>query len=201
MVLGLRKRGARRFWLSLHGSRSLGIEVEAPDFDCGRRSVGRSRSDHRRLASEVRVRCSRRSSSSDAHLVRRRPPPGTGRDAERLRRQAAQLGQRSAVRGREGNGALQLQRSCDIAQEITRPEPFIPSSIGHHEEWIQAIKTGGTTTCNFDYSGALTEAVLLGVASHRSGEALQWDAKNLRVTNSEKAQQFIHKEYRKGWTL
>ncbi len=82
-----------------------------------------------------------------------------------------------------------------------RPEPFIPNSIGHHNEWLKAIKDGGETTCNFDYSGALTEAVLLGVAAYRSGETIEWDAKSLKVTNSEKAQHFIHKEYRKGWTL
>jgi predicted dehydrogenase len=86
-------------------------------------------------------------------------------------------------------------------QEVKRPEPFIAKSIGHHNEWIEAIKTGGTTTCNFDYSGALTESVLLGVAAHRSGSPIEWDAKNLRVTNSKKAQAMIHKEYRKGWTL
>ncbi len=85
--------------------------------------------------------------------------------------------------------------------DYKRPEPFIPRSIGHHNEWIRAIKSGGTTTCNFDYSGALTEAVLLGVASYRSGETIEWDATNLKATNSKKAQNFIHKEYRKGWTL
>ena len=89
----------------------------------------------------------------------------------------------------------------DKFPDSQRPEPFIPKSIGHHQEWIQAIKTGGPTTCNFDYSGALTESVLLGVASYRSGESIDWDAENLKVTNSPHAQQYIHKEYRKGWTL
>lgn len=85
--------------------------------------------------------------------------------------------------------------------DFKRPDPTIPRSIGHHQEWIRAIKTGGDTTCNFDYSGALTEAVLLGVASYRSGASIQWDAANLKVTNSPEAQQYIHKEYRKGWAL
>lgn len=85
--------------------------------------------------------------------------------------------------------------------DFNRPEPTIPESIGHHAEWLQAIRTAGPTTCNFDYSGALTEAVLLGVVAYRSGDTIQWDAKNLRVTNSESAQQLIHKEYRKGWDL
>ena len=82
-----------------------------------------------------------------------------------------------------------------------RPEPFIPKSIGHHAEWVHAIKNGGPTTCNFDYAGALTEAVMLGVISHRAGTEIHWDSANLQVTNSPAAQHFVHKEYRKGWTL
>jgi predicted dehydrogenase len=82
-----------------------------------------------------------------------------------------------------------------------RPPQKIPTSVGHHREWVEAIKSGGKTTCNFDYAGALTEAVLLGTVAYRSGERIEWDAENLKVTNSEKAQALIHKEYRKGWTL
>ena len=49
----------------------------------------------------------------------------------------------------------------DRYEGFQRPDPFIPASIGHHREWTEACKTGGPTTCNFDYSGALTEAALL----------------------------------------
>ena len=84
---------------------------------------------------------------------------------------------------------------------FVRPQPFIPDSIGHHLEWIQACKTGGPTTCNFDYSGALTEAVLLGNVAFRSGHKLQWDPKKLRATGCPEADQFIQYQYRKGWTL
>ena len=71
----------------------------------------------------------------------------------------------------------------DKFEDFERPEPTIPKSIGHHTEWIEAIKNGGTTTCNFDYSGALTEAVLLGAVSYRSGKTIEWDAETLKVTN------------------
>jgi predicted dehydrogenase len=85
--------------------------------------------------------------------------------------------------------------------DFKRPEPFIPPSIGHHKEWLHAIRNGGETTCNFDYSGALTEAVLLGTVAYRSGREIEWDADKLKVTNAPEAQQFVHKEYRRGWTL
>jgi len=81
------------------------------------------------------------------------------------------------------------------------PEPTIPKSIGHHAEWVDAIKSGGKTLCNFDYSGALTEAVLLGTIAYRTGQRLEWDSASLKIKNSPQAQQLVHKEYRKGWTL
>jgi predicted dehydrogenase len=80
------------------------------------------------------------------------------------------------------------------------PAPTIAESIGHHKEWVHACKTGSPTTCNFDYSGALTEAVLLGNVAYRTGQKLEWDPTSLRATNCPEAEQFLRREYRKGWT-
>jgi predicted dehydrogenase len=81
------------------------------------------------------------------------------------------------------------------------PEPTIPRSEGHHAEWIKACKEGTPTTCNFDYSGALTEAVLLGNVAYRTGKPLEWDAKTLTATNCPEASKYIAKEYRAGWEV
>ncbi len=81
------------------------------------------------------------------------------------------------------------------------PEPTIPRSIGHHAEWIKACKDGSPTTCNFDYSGALTEAVLLGNVAYRVGQKLQWDAKSLKATNCPAADALVSKQYRAGWEV
>jgi predicted dehydrogenase len=81
------------------------------------------------------------------------------------------------------------------------PDPFIPDSIGHHREWTEACKTGGPTTCNFDYSGALTEAALLCNVALRTGRKLTWDAENLRAVGCPEADTFIRRAYRAGWTL
>jgi predicted dehydrogenase len=85
--------------------------------------------------------------------------------------------------------------------EFNRPAPTIPKSVGHHQEWIAAAKTGSTTTCNFDYAGALTETVLLGNVAHRSGQRIEWDAANLAIPNAPEAEQYLQREYRAGWTL
>ncbi|ADB17006.1 oxidoreductase domain protein [Pirellula staleyi DSM 6068] len=81
------------------------------------------------------------------------------------------------------------------------PAETIPRSIGHHREWTTAIRDGGTTTCNFEYAGALTEAVLLGTVAYRAGKKLDWNAADMKFTNYAEAEPLLHKEYRKGWTL
>ncbi len=80
------------------------------------------------------------------------------------------------------------------------PQPTIPASIGHHREWLKACRDGSPTTCNFDYSGPLTEAVLLGNVAYRSGKKVTWDAENLQTGDPE-AQKFLSKEYRSGWEV
>jgi predicted dehydrogenase len=86
-------------------------------------------------------------------------------------------------------------------KDFKKPAPFIPNSVGHHKEWIDAIKNGGPTTCNFDYSGALTEAALLGNVAFRVGKKLQWDAQKLKAVNCPEADAFIQHKYREGWSL
>src|SRR5205807_1927705 len=71
------------------------------------------------------------------------------------------------------------------------PRPFIPDSVGHHREWVEACKTGASTTCHFGYSGALTEAVLLGNVSYRLGKPITWDAESLKASEPE-AERFLN---------
>lgn len=97
-------------------------------------------------------------------------------------------------------GQHKLLPEKDFA-DFKAPTPFIPDSIGHHREWIKACKEGGTTTCNFEYSGALAETVLLGNVAYRSGKRIEWDAENMKIPNAPEAEEFLCREYRKGWSL
>jgi predicted dehydrogenase len=85
-------------------------------------------------------------------------------------------------------------------KDYEAPKPTIPASVGHYKEWVEACKGNGATTCPFEYSGALTEAVLLGTVSYRLGKPFNWDAKALKASESG-AEKYLRKEYRKGWEL
>jgi hypothetical protein len=86
-------------------------------------------------------------------------------------------------------------------KEYKRPEKTLPRSKGHWAEWVEACKGGAPARSNFDFAGPLTEAVLLGTVSVRTGKRLLWDAANLKVTNVPEANELLHYTYRDGWTL
>ena len=77
------------------------------------------------------------------------------------------------------------------------------ASALHRMNWINAIKGKEKATCPFEYASRLTETMLLGVVAMRAGQGkrIYWDGEAGRITNNEAANQFLHREYRKGWTL
>lgn len=85
--------------------------------------------------------------------------------------------------------------------DYQRPAASIPASIGHHAEWIKACKEGSPTTCNFGYSGALAETVLLGNVAFRAQKAIEWDGAQARVKNDPAPQEWIVPEFRSGFEV
>jgi len=86
-------------------------------------------------------------------------------------------------------------------KDFKRPDPFIPASPGHFEEWLVACKTGKPTGSNFQYAAALTLANHLGNVAYRTSQKLQWDPVALKASNVPEADRFIRKSYRQGWKL
>ena len=66
---------------------------------------------------------------------------------------------------------------------------------------MRACKAGRQAGADFSYSGPLTEICLLGNIATRVDGRIVWDAENLKITNLPAANQYVHKDYRKGWTL
>jgi predicted dehydrogenase len=97
-------------------------------------------------------------------------------------------------------GRLQLL-PADRFSTFTPPEQSIPNSIGHWNEWLESCKTLEPTTCNFEYAGRLTEAVLLGIVAYRSQHPIEWDPETMRISDNDAAQHLLTKNYRPGFEV
>jgi predicted dehydrogenase len=86
-------------------------------------------------------------------------------------------------------------------KDFKAPAPFLASSPGHHQQWVQACKTDKVTDCHFEYAAALTIANHLGNIAYRLGTKLEWDPVSLKATNCLEANRLIRKTYRQGWSL
>ena len=83
------------------------------------------------------------------------------------------------------------------------PDVEVDVSPGHMAEFARAALGGKPARSNFpDYSGPLTETVLLGnLAIWANGPKLEWDARNMKVKGSNEYDALIRPNYRKNWTL
>jgi predicted dehydrogenase len=97
-----------------------------------------------------------------------------------------------------GFGKYQLLPEEKFASYET-PEKSIPDSPGFYNEWFNAIRGGEPATCDFDYSGPLSETVLLANTAYRAGSGFDWDAETLSTGGNKQADALIRTEFRKGW--
>ncbi len=87
--------------------------------------------------------------------------------------------------------------------DYKKPDQFIPRvPNGPYQEWTDCIRSGQKPGSNFDYSGPFTEWVVMGNLSlNFPGEVLKWDAANMRVTNNNKANKLVMRDYKNGYHL
>ena len=109
-------------------------------------------------------------------------------------------GFRPAVRRGQQGGEDEAIRN--IPQTLPRLEGGNTDQL-QKKEWIAAMRGGPPAFSNFDIAAYLTEIILLGCVAMRVGvgKRLDWDGPAMRAKNSPESAQFVHREYRKGWTL
>ena len=102
----------------------------------------------------------------------------------------------------------------------TLPKQTLPrvqgSEAGHYTQWVDACRAGYgkmKISSPFEFAGPFTEAVIMGNLALRSyamrvdknqypgRKKLVWDARNVKITNFDDANQFVQRAYRPGWTL
>ncbi len=122
----------------------------------------------------------------------------------------------------QGGEVLTYEKSYDPQFDGGRKHRELPEH-GHQVYWTDAVKAGFDSaehkalTSSFDYSGPLTEAVIMGNLAIRSYQSLAkhegnrrefygrkkllWDGPAMKITNLDEANQFVSRKYRDGWKL
>jgi hypothetical protein len=77
----------------------------------------------------------------------------------------------------------------------------LPRGKDIYHEWLDGILTNQQPMANFDYAAPFTEAVLLGNVALRAGQRIEWDAKAMKIRNCPNAEQYLTKNYRRGFEL
>jgi predicted dehydrogenase len=113
------------------------------------------------------------------------------------------IGEKGSFFSRNDYGAEHVLLPRDKFKEVETPKPTLPRSPGHFTEWVDAIKTGNPKKAmsNFDYAGKLTETVLLGVVALKAGTTIEWDPVAMKAKNVPSADQYIRRDYRKGFSI
>ncbi len=100
------------------------------------------------------------------------------------------------------HGGMPQLLPASLAEQAATVPKTMKRSPGHYEEWLEACRGGARPVSNFDYAGPLTEIVLLGVLAMRApGRRLEWDSVEQKVINAPELNEFVHTEYRPGWSL
>lgn len=91
-------------------------------------------------------------------------------------------------------------------KEFKQPTPTIPripdGQNGHEKNWARACKGGPPASSSFEYSGPMSEVVLLGnLAVRFPDQRLLWDGANMKITNDDDANAYVRRKYRDGWSL
>jgi predicted dehydrogenase len=75
--------------------------------------------------------------------------------------------------------------------------------LAHAQEWLAAVKENKPEMCysRFDIAARLTEIMLLGCVSLRTGQKIEWDGPKMVAKNCPQAAQFIRRQDRSGWAL
>jgi predicted dehydrogenase len=99
------------------------------------------------------------------------------------------------------NPRLYPQSLMEQTAAVPKRYPRIEAS--HEMNWVGAAKGQEKATCPFEYAGQLTETMLLGIVALRTGQGrkLLYDGAQGVVTNIPEANQYLTREYRKGWEV
>jgi predicted dehydrogenase len=89
-----------------------------------------------------------------------------------------------------------------LQDSVGMPPQKLPRiSVSHEQNWADAAKGKNEPSCPFEYAARLTEVMLLGIVALRAEAKIHYDGDNMRITNPTAANDYLRREYRRGWSL
>ena len=85
--------------------------------------------------------------------------------------------------------------------EYVLPPQLLTRSPGHMLDWVRACKGGDPSCSDFSVTAPYAEWLALIAIAFRVPGKLEWDAKNLRFTNSSEANKLVKPVSRQGWEM
>ena len=98
-----------------------------------------------------------------------------------------------------GNNSRLFPKSLQDSVTLTQKLPRIP--VSHEQNWADAAKGKNEPSSPIEYAARLTEVMLLGIVALRAGTKIHYDGAEMRITNPTSANEFLRRDYRRGWSL
>jgi predicted dehydrogenase len=95
------------------------------------------------------------------------------------------------------------EQGIEIVGDVEEMRVDYPRSPGHEKEWFDAMRDPKKPAMsNFpDYSGPLTETILLGNLAVWKRGRVEWDPVNLKPLNDASLARIVHTQYRDGYEV
>ena len=103
------------------------------------------------------------------------------------------------TRGFKAENPYLLSKGVKQSKEVSAAAGAV--KIPGIQRFVDGIKSGKQIDGNFRQAWPITEAVNLYAAALRSGKTLRYDANKMKITNDEKSNEYLARNYRKGWGL
>jgi len=89
----------------------------------------------------------------------------------------------------------------DPSRQLKLPGPSLPPTPGHHQEWLNCIKTREQPSCNVFYHHKVNVPCCLANLSLKIGRSVRFDPKTETILGDEEASKLLAPSYREPWTL
>jgi predicted dehydrogenase len=98
-------------------------------------------------------------------------------------------------------GQFQKAKPSIQPEKKEAPDRNKDLTVTHIRNFLDCIKSRAKTNCDIETGHRSTTFALLANIALATKSRIEWDPRNERITNNEKANELLHYEYRKPWKL